>query len=856
MNFRLIRSSLAALVVALVVAVSSAPRTALATGDVAKIGDQGYATVSNALAAAQSGDTIELVQDASASSQITVPEGKKITLDLGGHTLTMRDAFGTNVAVHGESHDVYIVNNGELTVENGSISIPNYADEGILNTGYLTLASDVRVSCGGTIHSAAPYHYVVLNDNGVLNTAAVLESTANNGIVTYGGTVNITGGSISATRKDCVAIDIFSSNYERDGVGAEVVVSGGTFRSDNLFASTNNEKSANSSLTITGGDITTRTTSIYWPTSGTLTIGNSESGSGPMIASTEGSVVEMCSGTLNVYGGTLSAGSQQGDGDRLTTDELQELLTTAWTSGYCSIGDGITVFANRADAYARSPLAVNISGGTFTSGQNYGVRIFDNSAFGGTSTNTQEVSLSIRGGSFSGALGAMDAERLQASDRALVSGGTFSSKPDERNIAPLYVARDNGDGTYTVVMHEHAAADGAAWLTDTTSHWHVCGVEGCAQVVDKADHTFEWVIDRLPTATVEGSRHQECSVCGYEGVSEAIAKLPAQVSDDAAGTTGGATAQGVTLDGAQVGALAQQANEAAQAVQEATVSGGSANLGGVTVDIEGNDEFSQLVNETTAGDEVSTVLAVTATPVDRADVTADAGRVDQAKSSNETATYLDLSVTMTVTVTDGEDGSVRSASADVTSLSKPMTVTVRAPEGTDLSGFVRVARVHDGVVDILPCAVDAEAGTVTFSTDRFSTYALLTSETAEVTFVLGNGQDPVVKEFGPGEAIVPPADPAREGYTFVGWFLTAAADGSLSDELAEGAVAEGPMTVYAGWVPAEATGQRPAAPATEDADGDAVPATGDATSVVPAVVAAVSGASVLAGAVALRRRQR
>lgn len=64
----------------------------------------------------------------------------------------------------------------------------------------------------------------------------------------------------------------------------------------------------------------------------------------------------------------------------------------------------------------------------------------------------------------------------------------------------------NGD----LVIHEHVFGD--AWVSDETSHWHVCA---CGEKQNVAQHTFQWVVDKEATATENGSRHEECTVCGY-----------------------------------------------------------------------------------------------------------------------------------------------------------------------------------------------------------------------------------------------------------------------------------------------------------------------------------------------------
>ena len=65
--------------------------------------------------------------------------------------------------------------------------------------------------------------------------------------------------------------------------------------------------------------------------------------------------------------------------------------------------------------------------------------------------------------------------------------------------------------------HEHAAGDNAAWLKDDQHHWHVCGHEGCNEVIDEANH--EWIDDESKTdvpstETVAGKHYVKCKVCG------------------------------------------------------------------------------------------------------------------------------------------------------------------------------------------------------------------------------------------------------------------------------------------------------------------------------------------------------
>lgn len=85
-----------------------------------------------------------------------------------------------------------------------------------------------------------------------------------------------------------------------------------------------------------------------------------------------------------------------------------------------------------------------------------------------------------------------------------------------------------GDVNVTVegiLKHE---PDGSGWAHDAKNHWHVCR---CGEVLDKAEHTFEWVIDKPATVEAKGERHEECTVCGEKGKTEEIAILVPEIID-------------------------------------------------------------------------------------------------------------------------------------------------------------------------------------------------------------------------------------------------------------------------------------------------------------------------------------
>ena len=61
---------------------------------------------------------------------------------------------------------------------------------------------------------------------------------------------------------------------------------------------------------------------------------------------------------------------------------------------------------------------------------------------------------------------------------------------------------------YFAPKHEHEFSPSY----DETSHFQKCD---CGEITDKADHNLEWVVDKEPSYTAPGYKHQECRGCKY-----------------------------------------------------------------------------------------------------------------------------------------------------------------------------------------------------------------------------------------------------------------------------------------------------------------------------------------------------
>ena len=82
-------------------------------------------------------------------------------------------------------------------------------------------------------------------------------------------------------------------------------------------------------------------------------------------------------------------------------------------------------------------------------------------------------------------------------------GGCFSDAGGTNAIAAADVVRAK--------TAEHTA-DSTGWHSDADNHWNTCE---CGEKLNLSGHSFTWVIDKEATAEEKGSKHEQCTVCGY-----------------------------------------------------------------------------------------------------------------------------------------------------------------------------------------------------------------------------------------------------------------------------------------------------------------------------------------------------
>ena len=204
---------------------------------VAEIGSQGYESLTEAVAAAQDGQTVTLLADATEDVVIS----KSITLDLGGKTLTNTNAGKATISVQ----------SGTVTVKNGNVVGGNdyYNIEVTKGSNANLTLTDVNATAGNNGSS--------MIDN--YGTLTITSGTYTGGLDTVknesSAKLNITGGTFTLTKGTSKGFTGVVFNY------GELTISGGEFIQSDKSAPygqaqvihTDKSGSAAPSTVITGG---------------------------------------------------------------------------------------------------------------------------------------------------------------------------------------------------------------------------------------------------------------------------------------------------------------------------------------------------------------------------------------------------------------------------------------------------------------------------------------------------------------------------------------------------------------------------------------------------------------------------
>lgn len=209
----------------------------LAVKPVAQIGETKYATLAEAVAAAQAGETVTLVADVTLKDTLHIVAGKVVTLDLNGYTISQVKEQTAGYQM--------ILNDGKLIINDSvGTGLISYTDSGnggeyISDTIY---NRSVLVINGGTIEN--------------ISSATVARNGYPHAVDTYSGirdtSVTINGGVIYCKEYSAIRMFCVSATYE-----ADLVINDGATIKGAIDMQNGTKNSALGSLTINGGTFET-----------------------------------------------------------------------------------------------------------------------------------------------------------------------------------------------------------------------------------------------------------------------------------------------------------------------------------------------------------------------------------------------------------------------------------------------------------------------------------------------------------------------------------------------------------------------------------------------------------------------
>lgn len=190
MKRRLLSAFLAVMMVLTMAPVAFAadtePTTEPTTEYVAQVDGNNYATIADAIAAANN-KTLTLLKDV--NGQIVIPEGKKITLDLNGHAIS--------------NSRTAVLNNGNLTI----------CDSSEKKSGVIKSTGNVGIGVGDNSYTTIEYANIQSQEGAVITSYST------------GATIIIKDGVFSVADNSVVA----GNGSKRDGNANVITINGGTF---------------------------------------------------------------------------------------------------------------------------------------------------------------------------------------------------------------------------------------------------------------------------------------------------------------------------------------------------------------------------------------------------------------------------------------------------------------------------------------------------------------------------------------------------------------------------------------------------------------------------------------------------
>ena len=492
---------------------SETPTEPEAPKNAAKIGESEYASIADALAAAQPGDTIVLLRNV--TENITV--NKSLTLNLGGFTLT-GDADAAVVTISGDKPQV-TVQNGTVTggrnpQDGGGFAIDNAVVQlkALTITGNETVGGNGNGEVGGggiyALHADVSMQNVTVSENSVTGSG-----NDGGGILVRYGSLTMDGCHVEGnTAPDCgggmilrhselnAANSFFENNKAPQGAGiyfndapgdAEKGCSG---KHEHLI--TGSTISGNTASNIGGG--------MYVGTISNLTLRNSKllKNDG---ASQGGAIVAYSAGTIELDGVSISENKAASGAGILA-------LGTVTGKPDIRLLNGTAIDKNTATGYG---------GGIYASASN--INIAENSAVYNNTATTAGDDLMFNASTFTLPKAKdMSGDRILSSDKAEIIGwyhdGWFKWN----------AAANNGQGGYEQI---------GRWTAETADEYTPVEKDSYA-ITLKAAHPLMYTLTYDVTGDLPEGYTAPAKQTLVNGSSYTVAAVPASVSGSKDGVNG------------------------------------------------------------------------------------------------------------------------------------------------------------------------------------------------------------------------------------------------------------------------------------------------------------------------------
>lgn len=195
--------------------------------------------------------------------------------------------------------------------------------------------------------------------------------------------------------------------------------------------------------------------------------------------------------------------------------------------------------------------------------------------------------------------------------------------------------------------------------------------------------------------------------------------------------------------------------------------------------------------------------------VEKNDASANADAVNALITSNGKNKGVMMDVDLTQTITTGATGTTTNIKdlADIENSPKTVAVIIHLPGELQGKNGYAIYRYHDGNVDVLTKTPNANGEYIEISSDRtqitaylnkFSTYAVVTSDTNTVTLDANGGSlTDNVENTTYGSAVGTLPIPTRRGYGFAGWYTEISGGTQVTADTVETEASD--YTLYARW---------------------------------------------------------